>query len=104
MFENEVNKLFALSFRIIVSHYRFALSFRIIVSHYGSAILAPAEKDLLITTSRAASVLTPLPPVPGPRISTQALRNSSQSQRIFTAWTSRHPSLRAPVITSRWPL
>jgi hypothetical protein len=42
MFDNEVNNLFASL----------------------SAILAPAERDLLIATSRAASVLTPLPPVP----------------------------------------
>jgi len=82
MFDNEVNKLFASSF----------------------AIFAPSEKDLLITTSRASSVFTPPPPITSPRISTQPLRNSSQSQRILAAWISGHSSLRAPVITARCPL
>jgi len=82
MFDNEVNKLFAPSF----------------------CNSRASRKGFLIAISRAASVLTVLPPIPGPRISTQPLRNSSQSQRIFAARTSRRSSHRAPVITARCPL
>jgi len=81
MFDNEVNKLFApLSCNSRASRKMF--SYR----HIASSLC-----------------LNSASPVPAPWISTQPLRNSSQPQWILAAWTSGHPSLRAPVITA-WRL